>query len=781
MIVTDEEGNLDYTKLIDLTINSITTRFVLLSKLTIDDDIIQNEEDGVKSLMYVFENVALPLIRTGVTFKNLRIQGKIIVFICIDDYTYQPLDEASFLRPYKLEARTLNFWRWDIKVLGTIMTTEYPLSLAVQYVTIIDYQNTNSGFDLETRCNYDGAVTTGAILFEYIDFETETDAIEFKLKPGSLLHSTAPVNYTIRNSEFNLNHRSMENYNVFNLEDSGDCTPNDDEIHQEVNFINNTFTYDTFEDGLFNNIYIYYSGSNERFREILINNNTFQNMNGAVKSFVYIDITNDGNIAITDNTITNSSSSEYFFYVSDRSSITFDNNKFDSLIMTSSGILEVENAQTVTLSNTEVVNNTHIINTWDDPVFKISTEELGEVTIEYSTFHENYFRWDVIYLYEPVGSFIFQNNNMFNEMLMSFTNYITAEDLYKMDFSDSVMYNLEHDSSNKEITLVLLLKSIRLDVEGNITMTSVECDGCWFQFLMIESVSGISVAKNNVILQNITIKNASFTSGNPLLTFGPIYTKQDVEFTIKESLFDNLIFTNAVSLIHVYLQGPNDFILESCIFQNIIGGHIKLDPLTTVDGSFPTNIYANNLTVYYWDFMDKTLFVLEENCEIDVYGCTMNRNSGYFRGTIVSIVGKNSRATFTNCNFNNNNGINGGVFYVEDQSVINVINSVIYNNFAVKASIAYVGRQGSMIITGWTITKNNAYTITLIELVDTTESSIFSNTIIDDNSVISKEEVIDDIDDQTIWFQLWFASAGYFAYLSKHRSLLDDIVSANLS
>jgi hypothetical protein len=148
--------------------------------------------------------------------------------------------------------------------------------------------------------------------------------------------------------------------------------------------------------------------------------------------------------------------------------------------------------------------------------------------------------------------------------------------------------------------------------------------------------------------------------------------------------------------------------------------------------------------------MDKTLFVLEENCEIDIFDSTMNRNSGYFRGTVVSIVGQNSKATFTNCNFNNNNGINGGVFYVTDQSVINVINSTIFNNFAVKASMAYVGRQGSMNIANCTIYKNNAYTITLIEVVDTTETTIFSNTTIDDNNVISKEEVIDDIDDDTI-------------------------------
>lgn len=128
----------------------------------------------------------------------------------------------------------------------------------------------------------------------------------------------------------------------------------------------------------------------------------------------------------------------------------------------------------------------------------------------------------------------------------------------------------------------------------------------------------------------------------------------------------------------------------------------------------------------------------------------MNRNSGYFRGTIVSILGRDSTATFNSCNFNNNNGINGGVFYVTDKSRINVYNSIVFNNFAVKASIAYVENQGVINIINSTITKNSAYTITLIELVDTIESSIFSNTVIEENTVISRDKLIQDLDDSTI-------------------------------
>jgi hypothetical protein len=148
-------------------------------------------------------------------------------------------------------------------------------------------------------------------------------------------------------------------------------------------------------------------------------------------------------------------------------------------------------------------------------------------------------------------------------MLASYNNYITAEDLYKMDFRDTVMYNVQHDSSSEEITLLVLLKSIRLDVEGNITMTSVEIENSSLRFISIEGLSGIAIAKMNILFRNITIKNSSYTSGNAMMTFGPIYTRQDIEFSIRDSLFENLNFYRGLSLIHIFLQGPNAFILDS--------------------------------------------------------------------------------------------------------------------------------------------------------------------------------------------------------------------------
>ena len=86
--------------------------------------------------------------------------------------------------------------------------------------------------------------------------------------------------------------------------------------------------------------------------------------------------------------------------------------------------------------------------------------------------------------------------------------------------------------------------------------------------------------------------------------------------------------------------------------------------------------------------------VLQNLVHVKVEGCIMSKNSGYFRGTLISILNTNSHAEVFNSDFDHNNGVTGGLFYVYTQSVIDVINSTMFGNFAVSASIAYVNSDG---------------------------------------------------------------------------------------
>ena len=78
----------------------------------------------------------------------------------------------------------------------------------------------------------------------------------------------------------------------------------------------------------------------------------------------------------------------------------------------------------------------------------------------------------------------------------------------------------------------------------------------------------------------------------------------------------------------------------------------------------------------------------------------MQRNSAYFYGSIASILDDNSAAYFNSCNFVNNNGVNGGLFYVAANSFVSLTNCLLFSNFAINAAIAYVENLGKMVIDG---------------------------------------------------------------------------------
>lgn len=90
------------------------------------------------------------------------------------------------------------------------------------------------------------------------------------------------------------------------------------------------------------------------------------------------------------------------------------------------------------------------------------------------------------------------------------------------------------------------------------------------------------------------------------------------------------------------------------------------------------------------------------------------------------------------------------MFYVTRNSYVEVKNSTIFSNFAVIASIAYVSNQGRIIIDSSDISFNKAVSIGILEIVDSTLPSTFTNNTVYSNTLITKEVTIKELDDPTI-------------------------------
>ena len=310
-------------------------------------------------------------------------------------------------------------------------------------------------------------------------------------------------------------------------------------------------------------------------------------------------------------------------------------------------------------------------------------------------------------------------------------------------------------------------------------MQNVESSNCSVGFLHFFSVSGTTPTTKIVRFEHINITDSTFATRNDLITFGPMYTAQDVDIHMNDVHFKNLNFKKLANIIHLKQQTLDPFVFENSSFTNVIGGHILIEPLTVSTDSLTTVLAMKNVTAANNDFSDSTFIVLKEHCELRITTCNLYRNSATFRGSIISIIDNNSFVNITNCNFNNNNGMIGGLFYVNGKSPIYVYDSTFFNNFAISAPISYTTNQGSIHYVDCNFTYNHALSVGLFDIIDSTFESTLEHSEITDNQIIDKSVTISELEDRTHCVHLCFASDSYFTYLNENRNLLDVVVCSD--
>jgi hypothetical protein len=195
-------------------------------------------------------------------------------------------------------------------------------------------------------------------LFDNINFSLETETTTDKLRTEDFIHYNGPANFTVQNSYFYLHYNEIENLDVFKFQDTVACAPNDD-LTQQIHFKHNTMSYDVEKTNIYNNIHMVFYGINQRNIELFVDENTFEDMLDTHKSFVDIEFYAHGTISLSDNVVTNCSSSEYQFVVDSDDHTIVNNNSFTDCIAYDNGFLHTLNSVTVEVHDMIITSSSH--------------------------------------------------------------------------------------------------------------------------------------------------------------------------------------------------------------------------------------------------------------------------------------------------------------------------------------------------------------------------------------------------------------------------------------
>ena len=206
------------------------------------------------------------------------------------------------------------------------------LQLSAINVTVVDFNNNKAGFifDVNWQTALSDDAKTGEILFDSLNFKSENSTLS-NLRTNSFIRFNGNQNFTIQNSNLFLHYNSYEEVNAFEFGDDISWAANDN-LTQKIIIQNNIVSFDITESDIFNNFAVNYFGNGARNIWVHIESNSFINMQNTMLSPIDIEFYSTGETSVSNNLISNWSSSQYLIHLNDEGHLIFDNNIFKNCI-----------------------------------------------------------------------------------------------------------------------------------------------------------------------------------------------------------------------------------------------------------------------------------------------------------------------------------------------------------------------------------------------------------------------------------------------------------------
>eukprot|EP00347_Sterkiella_histriomuscorum_P017693 403348360 len=292
------------------------------------------------------------------------------------------------------------------------------------------------------------------------------------------------------------------------------------------------------------------------------------------------------------------------------------------------------------------------------------------------------------------------NNKLYNQDFFVF-NQINKALIQNLHFSN---FMKQSDKSRFAISLPTLTLSQAAGSSHelkNITFSNSQSS-----FLSVSQVSVDSTQSNiyKFMINNCTLNNNTLSSKDSLIEFGEINYKQfDVSLDRVNILGNNLELGTIYSL---KMNCQRMLINNSMIVYNS-GQFASLEPASS-DNTNPLNFYLNN-TVFLNNFAKAdALIQLTTNSKLFTTNSEFKENYSIGRGSIVFADYQRVSAYFKNCTIARNYAYQGGAFYIQYSSEVEVQNCTIVENFAVTGGVAYVNNDGRILINNHTKVYNNS-------------------------------------------------------------------------
>ena len=719
----------------------------------------QNQREAKDSVIY--------LIRSNLKMNNIN------VYRNPDTDVNKP---TLFIKPLYLQDKSVTFTNVDFRVTGIIMETIDPMSLYAQNL-YVDFYASMGGFLLLSHWNYPEANKTGVINVSGMVMEYSRDRI-VGLKMGMVFHNGGN-DYTINNSSFTT--YSILQYDRWMTTKylNPNCFP-DDDVVQKVSWTNNYWTlpYSAVGDRL---LCMFCTWSTNYYRKVVLtySNNTHEHFADTPYSVVLISTTPLTDIVMQNNYFHNMSA----LYGIIQAGVASNSVLVENVLYTNSETVDTFNIQTADSNQITMRNITHknitVSASKTGSFIEATLNNDGNFTAEDIFFEDWNFKFQKsLYASGSIDQYVLSNIHYTNVLIESGTSAIdiaTFKFIHLANLFFNGIFNLEDNSEDNQMVNVghIDLSSFKGALIEDVDITNAQID-----FIQIKQIVG-ELLNDEVLftLRKINYHDCFIEKVADLIKFENLESDQNITFIIEDSMFSNITFSKSGNLIKFSHQLSNQAILRNIVMNNITSGRIYLDS-SNKQNEVPTKVLFQNLTLS--DINSNFISAISTfgQSELVIEESSFTGVSWLEEGGIIYAGNSKTIVTIRKSNFTENASIQGGIFYVERESVIEVYDSIIHSNFAVISGVIQASNNGYFKFFNTTVNNNYAISSSVSQIFDVAESSVISNSNITSNIVLNSSVVSDEIN--LDWDFLWFLPTNFKQYLLDNRRVYD-IASVNIN
>ena len=495
----------------------------------------------------------------------------------------------------------------------------------------------------------------------------------------------------------------------------------------------------------FNNHVMWLNTNLYRTFEISLSNEKYVNFENPGTVIVHISTNINTRVILRDSVISNVTSELYHLLIRLQlsGSVLVENVLFENITVDGTQLIHFDRSyDNVTFKNITLRNYTDVSSNLEE-TFLFGDSESTVTLIDGIYATDLYFREKNIITSTTNLDKLQIMNCIFDTINMDSSNYlINTGTLKSLEFMNNTISNLEiNDNSSTEGT-ILYISSLDLQSEANTFIDNVAVDNAKTSLLSFGTFVNSPPSYKYVNITNVNFTNTNFDIGVALISTEGIELEVDVRINLSGLMFSNITFLAEGTLIESKQQLSSYLTITDSQFINLDTAILKIESSNTLNSDLSTLVQINNTLFDNISNQFHSFININEGGWLEINNCSFTNIVSYQNGAVISSGFRQTTTLITDTHFTNNTAIQGGVFSIQDESVIKCYNCIFTNNFAPASGVIRVAENGYFEIYNSQIYNNFASQNPISELFDSAITSIIDSTSIYNNTALSHAQIL---------------------------------------